>query len=144
MTTPSAVSRPGGVPLRRRLAARFAVGLASVLAPLPPRRIRSVLALLRCGAAPATYRQAQEARDAVLAVSLSCAGPQGCLRRSVATALLCRMTGRWPTWCVGVRVLPPFGAHAWVEAEGSLVDEEVPETYFSRLMALPPKDHTPS
>lgn len=144
MTTPSAVSRPSGIPLHRRLAARLAVGLAGVLAALPPRRIRSVLALLRGGAAPASYRQAQEARNAVLAVSLSCAGPQGCLRRSVATALLCRMTGRWPTWCVGVRMLPPFGAHAWVEADGRLVDEDVPETYFSRLMTLPPKDHAPS
>lgn len=140
MTTPSAVSRPVGVRPRLRLAARVAVSLAGVLAPLPPRYIESALAVARRGAAPASYRQARDARNAVLAVSLSCAGPQGCLRRSVATALLCRMSGRWPTWCVGVRMLPPFGAHAWVEAEGRLVDEEVPGTYFSRLMVLAPED----
>lgn len=103
--------------------------------------MRSVLTLLRRGAAPASYAQAKNARDAVLAVSLGCAGPQGCLRRSLATVLLCRMAGRWPTWCVGVRVLPPFGAHAWVEAEGRLVDEDVPDTYFRRLIAVPPRDH---
>lgn len=100
--------------------------------------------LLRRGAAPATYPQAQQAREAVLAVSLSCAGNQGCLRRSLATTLLCRMSGRWPTWCIGVRTLPPFGAHAWVEAEDRLVDEDVPETYFSRLMGVGPQGQPPS
>lgn len=144
MTTPSALNRPVGVPLRRRAAARLAVGLACLLAPLPPARIRAVLTVLRRGAAPATHAQAHQAREAVLAVSLSCAGPQGCLRRSLATALLCRMSGRWPTWCVGVRVLPPFGAHAWVEAEGRLVDEDAPGSYFSRLITVAPKAHRPS
>ncbi len=142
MSSPSALSRPGGVPLTRRVAARLAVGLAYLLTPLPPRRIRSVLMVLRKGAAPASYAEAKQARDAVLAVSLSCTGPQGCLRRSLATVLLSRMSGRWPTWCVGVRMLPPFGAHAWVEAEGGLVDEDVPGTYFSRLMEVPPRQHT--
>ncbi|MPZ64019.1 MAG: lasso peptide biosynthesis B2 protein [Pseudonocardiaceae bacterium] len=142
MSMPSALNRPGGVPLQRRVTAKLAVGLTYLLTPLPPRRIRSILALLRRGATPATYVQALDARDAVLASSLSCLGTQGCLRRSLATVLLCRMSGRWPTWCVGARMLPPFGVHAWVEAEGSLVDEDVPDSYFSRLMAVPPKDHT--
>lgn len=142
MSMPSALHRPAGVPLRRRLAAKLAVGLAFLLTPLPPRRIRSMLSLLRRGAAPATYPQAKAARDAVLAVSLSCLGTQGCLRRSLATVLLCRMSGRWPTWSVGVRLLPPFGAHAWVEAEGRLVDEDVPDTYFKPLMEVPPRHHT--
>ena len=50
------------------------------------------------------------------------AGPK-CLERSVATALLCRMRGSWPDWCAGV-ALEPFRAHAWVEAEGSVVGED--------------------
>jgi hypothetical protein len=95
------------------------------------------MTLLRRGAAPATHVNAKAARDAVLAVSLACTGPQGCLPRSLATALLCRMSGQWPVWCVGVRVLPPFGAHAWVEAEGRLVDEDAPDDYFQRLMTVP-------
>lgn len=141
MTMPSALTRPGGIPRTRRLAARLAVGTACVLTPLPPRRIRSVLTLLRRGAAPATHSQAKDARDAVLAVSLACTGPRGCLRRSLATTLLCRMSGWWPTWCVGARMLPPFGAHAWVEAEDRLVEEDVPGTYFSRLITVPPAGH---
>ncbi len=75
-----------------------------------------------------------------MSVSLACRGPQGCLPRSLATALLCRMSGQWPVWCVGVRVLPPFGAHAWVEAEGELVHENVPADYFRRLISVDPPE----
>jgi Transglutaminase-like superfamily len=138
VTVPSALSRPAAVALRRRLAARFVVALARPLATLPPRRIRAVLEVLRRGARPATYGEAAAAREAVLAVSLACLGPQGCLPRSLAVTLLCRLSGRWPTWCVGVRVRPPFGAHAWVEADGQPVGEGVPAGYFRPLVAVPP------
>ncbi|TDD88198.1 lasso peptide biosynthesis B2 protein [Actinomadura rubrisoli] len=139
MTVPSALHRPPKGPLRRRAAARLAVVLARLVALLPPARIRSVLGLLSRGAAPATYDQAKAARDAVLAVSLACLGPRGCLPRSLATVLLCRMRGAWPSWCVGARVMPPFGAHAWVEAEGRLVDEDVPDGYLTPLITVPPR-----
>lgn len=137
MTTPAALDRPAALPVPRRIAAGSAVGAARVLARLSPRHLRQVMTLLRRGAAPATTGHTRAARDDVLAVSLACAGPQGCLVRSLATTLLCRFGGRWPEWCVGVRVLPPFGAHAWVEAEGRPVGEDVPEEYFRRLMSVP-------
>jgi hypothetical protein len=142
MSTPSALMRPAGGGMSRRLAARFAVGAARLIALLPPRRIRSVLTFLRYGAAPATYTQAKAARDAVLGASLACLGPKGCLPRSLATTLVCRMSGVWPTWCVGARMMPPVGAHAWIEADGRPVDEGVPDAYFSRLMAVPPRAQT--
>ncbi|PRX50405.1 transglutaminase superfamily protein [Prauserella shujinwangii] len=135
MTTPSALNRPA-VPARRRLAARVAVALARSLTPLPPRRLRSVLTVLSRGARPASYAEAKRARDAVLSVSLACLGPKGCLPRSLAVVLLCRAGGTWPTWCAGVRTLPPFGAHAWVEADGHLVDEGVPDGYFRPLLTV--------
>ncbi|MER6073735.1 lasso peptide biosynthesis B2 protein [Streptomyces sp. NPDC001817] len=138
MTTPSALERPYGVPLGRRLAARAILVPALVLSLLPPRRIRAVLGLLRRGAAPASGAQALRARDAVCAVSLRCAGPKGCLPRSLGAALLCRLGGTWPTWCTGVRVVPPFTAHAWIEAEGRPVGEDAPDGYFARLMAVGP------
>ncbi|GAB3487272.1 lasso peptide biosynthesis B2 protein [Amycolatopsis cihanbeyliensis] len=138
MTTPSALSRPSEVPFRRRVAARAAVAVARALATLPPQRVRRVLVVLRRGARQATHREARSARDAVLAVSLTCLGPQGCLPRSLAVTVLCRMRGSWPTWCVGVRAMPPFGAHAWVEAGGEPVDENVPADYFRRLIAVEP------
>jgi Transglutaminase-like superfamily len=137
VTSPSALNRSNTLPVSRKITARFSVGLAHLIARLSPRHIRTVMTLLRRGATPATHVNAKAARDAVLAVSLACTGPQGCLPRSVATALLCRMSGQWPVWCVGVRILPPFGAHAWVEAEGRLVDEGVPDDYFRQLMAVP-------
>ncbi|WP_030947056.1 lasso peptide biosynthesis B2 protein [Streptomyces sp. NRRL S-646] len=138
MTTPSALERPTGVSLGLRLAARLMLLPAVVLALLPPRRIRAVLGVLRHGATPATTVQAQAARDAMCAVSLRCTGPKGCLPRSLGAALLCRLRGTWPTWCAGVRVVPPFTAHAWIETEGRPVGEGVPDGYFARLLAVEP------
>lgn len=109
------------IPVRPRFLARVAVAAALALARLPPRHIRVILTWLRGRAGKANYGQAGQARQAVVAVSVTCAG-KGCLPRSIATALLCRMRGYWPVWRVGARSAP-FGAHAWVEAEGRAVDE---------------------
>ncbi|MGW7053485.1 lasso peptide biosynthesis B2 protein [Streptomyces sp. NPDC054887] len=138
MTTPSALARPSGIPFARRMAARVVLLPAVALSLLPPRRIRAVLEVARRGARPATAAQAKNARDAMCAVSLRCAGPRGCLPRSLGAALLCRFGGTWPTWCTGVRVVPPFTAHAWIEADGHPVDEGVPDDYFTRLIAVAP------
>ncbi|RFU38878.1 lasso peptide biosynthesis B2 protein, partial [Actinomadura logoneensis] len=86
-------------------------------------------------ARPATAAQALAARQAVVAVSVRCAG-QGCLRRSVAVALLCRMSGSWPDWCTGIR-LEPFRAHAWVEADGAAVGEPGDMSLFHKTMTVP-------
>ncbi|WP_131786310.1 lasso peptide biosynthesis B2 protein [Protofrankia symbiont of Coriaria ruscifolia] len=145
MTTPMSLSRRGGdLPLRRRPLAMAAVATARLLATQPPSRIRSVLAWLRRGAAPADYRQTLAAREAVTAVSMVCRGAQGCIPRSVATALVCRASGVWPTWCVGVRKVGPFAAHAWVEADGVMVGEREPADYFRPLIAIPPEGVTVS
>lgn len=142
MTTPSALHRPADVPFTRRLTARLVLLPALALSLLPPRRLRAVLDLVRRGAAPASAAQAGAARDAMCAASLRCAGPRGCLPRSLGAALLCRLRGTWPTWCTGVRVVPPFTAHAWIEAEGHPVDEGVPDGYFTRLMVVAPVSRT--
>ena len=92
MTTPEAVChQPGSVPLPRRLVAYAVVGVARLLATRSPRQIRAVLGMLRRGARPATLREAKAARDTVVAVSLTCAAREGCLPRSLATVLLCRL-----------------------------------------------------
>ncbi len=136
MSMLSALERPDRPIATVRMAARGAVWLAHLLAVMPPRRIRAVLALLRRGARPAGYDEAKRARDAVLYVSLACLNTEGCLPRSLATALLCRMRGTWPTWCVGPRLYPPIALHAWVEAEGRPVDEPFPDGYFARLITV--------
>ncbi|MGC9539681.1 lasso peptide biosynthesis B2 protein [Streptomyces sp. UG1] len=130
------VHDPRSVPLPRRVLVRLVVAIARLLAVQRPRRIRIVLGRLSRGARPATVDQVRKAREDVVAVSLACAGREGCLVRSLATVLLCRVHGQWPTWCVGARRLPPFGAHAWVEAEGTAVGEEYPPDYFRPLFTV--------
>ena len=137
MTRPEAVPhRPGSVPLPRRVLAYAVIAVARMLATRSPRQVKAVLGRLRPNASPATYAEAKAARDTVVAVSMICAAPEGCLPRSLATVLLCRLRGRWPTWCVGVRRLPPFGAHAWVEADGAMVGEGYPPDYFRTLFRV--------
>jgi Transglutaminase-like superfamily len=126
-------SRP---PVGRRVAVHLAVGAARILARLPPRRIRRVLELLRRGAAAATPEQALAARQDVVAVSVLCSG-RYCLQRSLATALVCRMRGVWPTWCTGVRT-PPFAAHAWVEVGGRPIGEPADTVTYRHVMTVPP------
>jgi hypothetical protein len=138
MSMPEAVFyQPRSVPLPRRILTYLVVGVARLLATQSPRRIRTVLGWLRRGARPATIAQAKAARDAVVAVSLICAAREGCVVRSLATVILCRLRGRWPTWCVGARRLPPFAAHAWVEAGGIMVGEEYPPDYFRTFLTVP-------
>jgi hypothetical protein len=139
MSTPETLFRVAErIPLRTRLAARVAVLAALALSRFPPRYIRLVLTFLRGRAKAADYAQAHAARQAVVAVSITCAG-QGCLPRSIATALLCRIRGFWPSWRVGARTAP-FSAHAWVEAEGRAVGEGHNISGFHPLMSVEPRD----
>lgn len=84
---------PQSVPLGPRLVTRLAVGCAHLLTR-PPTRIRKVPLRLRPGARPAALAEAARARETVLAVSLAAGGQQGCLPRSLATVLLCRLRGQ--------------------------------------------------
>ncbi len=107
-----------------------------MLERLPPRKLRVLLTKLSRGARPATVRQAEAARAEVLAVSVRCSG-KGCLQRSLATALLCRIRGTWPTWCTGVRI-NPFSAHAWVQVNDTLIGESLPVGYYRPVITVPP------
>ncbi|GAA5217302.1 lasso peptide biosynthesis B2 protein [Streptomyces thinghirensis] len=116
----------------------LAAGVARVLTRLPPARLRRVLEFASRGAGPANVAQALRARNAVVYVSLACAGPR-CLQRSVAVALLCRLGGTWPQWCTGV-VTEPFGAHAWVAVDGEPVGEDDAHVgAFRVIMSVPPR-----
>jgi Transglutaminase-like superfamily len=134
VTIPVALESKAQVPWRRRMAARSAVGAARLLIRLSPFRLRRVLGLLSRGARYASAEQALAARQAVVSVSVRCAG-QGCLQRSVATALLCRLGGTWPDWCTGVRT-DPFRAHAWVEVDGVPVGEGQDVPFFRPVMTV--------
>ena len=135
MSMPVALEPSVRLPLRRRAAARSAVAVARLLIHLSPRRLRQALRVARVGARPATETQALAARQAVVSVSVQCAG-QGCVQRSVATALLCRLGGTWPDWCTGVRT-EPFRAHAWVEVDGDPVGEREEIRLYHKVMTVP-------
>ncbi|MFB9909550.1 lasso peptide biosynthesis B2 protein [Allokutzneria oryzae] len=120
------------------LLARLVVLVARVLATRSPARIEAVLRRLRGRARPAGYSRAQTAFDDVMAVSVWCRGPEGCLPRSIAVALLCRCFGTWPSWCVGARTVGPFNAHAWIEAQGRVVGERFRDDYYRTLFAVRP------
>ncbi|MFI7140018.1 lasso peptide biosynthesis B2 protein [Streptomyces massasporeus] len=113
----------------------LAAGVARLPAKVRPARLRTVLEFARRGAAPATAAQALRAREEVVSLSLRCAG-QGCLQRSTATALLCRMRGAGPPGAPGCA--PPFADHAWVEAERQLVGEGHPKGHFKTHISIPP------
>lgn len=110
------------LPFHRSIRPRVAVGLAFVLVKtLRPNKLEHALRLFSRGAEPASADQAAMARRKVSAVSAKCAG-QYCLERSVATAILLRLTGVWATWVSGVCLLP-FAAHAWIEVDGIPISE---------------------
>jgi hypothetical protein len=115
---------------------RAVVAVARILSHQSPRRIRGALSVVVRGARPASLADAHLARDTVLTVSVACRGSRACLVRSIAAALLCRTRGTWPTWCVGVLKAPPFAAHAWIEAEGRLVDETIGGNRYARLISV--------
>jgi hypothetical protein len=82
MTQPQTVERGPRLPVRQRPAALTAVCAGRMLAHLSPRHIRAVLTLLRRHAAPASYQQAKNAHDAILATSVLCGG-RYCLQLSL-------------------------------------------------------------
>jgi Transglutaminase-like superfamily len=119
----------------RHVTARCAVAVARLLTPLPPRQLRQLLRLLSRGTRPATPAEALRARQAVVTVSPRCAGAEGCLQRSLATVLLCRLRGRWADWCTGIRSRP-FRAHAWVEADGGAVGEPGDMSLYRTMLSV--------
>ncbi|MET0134111.1 MAG: lasso peptide biosynthesis B2 protein [Kibdelosporangium sp.] len=140
MTTPETINshNPLSVPWRHRIIIHVTAGFAGLLATLKPVCLRQILLTVRRGARHATHAETLAVRQRLVAVSLVCTGPQSCLARSIAVALLCRINGSWPTWCTGVRRIPPFGAHAWVEAEGRSVGEPYPDGYHVTMLSVPP------
>ncbi|MEU8258101.1 lasso peptide biosynthesis B2 protein [Micromonospora inaquosa] len=131
---------PGGLGLRRRLLVHAVVVVARLLSTQTPARIERALRRLRGGARPASREEAAVARRHTVMVSAFCSGPLGCLPRSIATVLLCRLQGSWATWRVGIRRYPPFGAHAWVEAGGGAVDEPYPDDFHIPLLTVTPAE----
>lgn len=125
-------------PLRRRAATRLAVAASYILARQPAQRLRRVMARLSRGARPATREQTQAALDSVLSTSLPMHGLKACLPRSVSVALLCRISGTWPTWCTGVSRSAPPTAHAWVQVDDEPIGEDDSNHGFVPMLTVAP------
>jgi hypothetical protein len=117
---------------RRALTVRCVVSVAYLITYVRPQQIRRLLVELSRGVRPSTREQVEAARAAVCGVSERCAG-EGCLQRSIATVLLCRLEGHTPSWCSGYRTAP-FVAHAWVEADGVPVSEPPEVASYRRVL----------
>jgi hypothetical protein len=120
-----------------KLLVHSAVRLARYLSKKSPKRIRTILGKLAKGTRPATHEQARRVHEKVLTVSAYCCGGEACVPRSIAVALVCRIRGTWPEWCVGVLTAPPFAAHAWVEADGEMVNEIIEPEFYRKLFSVP-------
>ncbi|MEU0241391.1 lasso peptide biosynthesis B2 protein [Nocardiopsis sp. NPDC006198] len=130
---PAAESASRGALLR----SRACVGLALVVSQLKPHRIRQLMSLVvRNGGRPAV-EDVEHHRGLVVSVSTLCAG-EGCLPRSIATALLARWHGYGVTWCTGVQDRP-FAAHAWVEIDGRPVGESADLGGFRKMLVCTPE-----
>lgn len=128
------LDRPSKPPIGRWISVLIVIRLAGLLARRSPRRIRRTLELLRRGTRPATYEEALQARENVVASSARCAG-RYCLDRSLAIVLLLRSQGRSVTWCAGVRT-SPFAAHAWVESDGRMIGEPAEESDYVPMIRV--------
>ncbi|WP_145007858.1 lasso peptide biosynthesis B2 protein [Kocuria marina] len=118
---------------------RTALTGAQLIHGLSPVKLRRWLGRAAFGARPARYAEVKLARDQILTVSAFCRGGDACLLRSIAVALVCRQRGVWPTWAVGVLAVPPFAAHAWVEADGHIVDEPMDEDDYKAFFKVLPR-----
>jgi hypothetical protein len=127
MTVPTAVRHgpAARMPFRRRIRAVVALTAARILIRYrSPGGIRRAFERLRRNCGPADAAEAHRAYQTIVTISPRCGGREACLLRSVAVALLCRLDGVWATWVVGVRT-SPFESHAWIEADGLPIDEEI-------------------
>jgi hypothetical protein len=139
MSAPIALAPPHALAVRERCAGLLAVAATTVLLVLTrarPQRLRRILRALHCGGQQADLHRAERAFAVVTTVSLRCASGHGCLRRSLAIILLCRLWGLRATWRVGFRSPPPQ-SHAWVEANGQPVCEIVdPRTIYTPTITV--------
>lgn len=135
---------PSPLSVHETIQIRLAVIVARLLSHQSPRRIKTILTFVSRRSRPASYAEAKSARDAVLTASARCRGRTACLVRSLSVVLLCRGRGVWPTWCVGVLVTPPFAAHAWIEADGDVVDEPLRRHELRPFFMVPSPNPRPA
>ncbi|MFE7462579.1 lasso peptide biosynthesis B2 protein [Streptomyces sp. NPDC057499] len=99
----------GALVLLRCLPVRFALTGARAVTRLPGRA--------------ATVAQAEEAFTAVRRAARMWPGRAACLEESLAAHFTAALTGHRVRWVIGAR-FTPHGAHAWIEADGSVIGQD--------------------
>lgn len=148
MSAPIVLEAPVPLSLAERLRGSIAVAtgrLVLVVTRARPARIGAILRFL-CGGTRSGANHAEcarRARASVVTVSLRCASDHGCLLRSVATVIACRLARVAVVWRVGASSPPP-ALHAWVEADGIPVGEPFdPYLLYRPLITIPPAKGDP-
>lgn len=111
----------GALVLLRCLPVRFALAGARAVTRLPGR--------------PATAAEAQEAFAAVRRAARVWPGRAACLEESLAAHFAAALTGRRVRWVIGAR-FTPHGAHAWIEADGSVIGQDESDRIWPYVPAL--------
>lgn len=118
----------------------IAMAMASLLSRVRPSAIQQILSILRLGARPSRPDEAESAFHDVHQVAPHLRGPTRCLARSLTVVIVCRFRGHWPTWCVGVRIQPPFVPHAWVEVDRRCIGEVGGAVSYRTMLTVPISD----
>ncbi|MFF3730755.1 lasso peptide biosynthesis B2 protein [Streptomyces sp. NPDC002476] len=124
--TPPQVRFPATAPsgLCTRLAA--GTGLAAALVLLRCAPLRCTIAVTRAAAKlpgrPAVAAEADAVHASVRRAARAWPGRAACLEESLGTFLAAALTGRRTRWVLGASFLP-HGAHAWIEADGSVIGQ---------------------
>lgn len=134
MSSPIPLPRPVELKKHEWVAGVISITVAGFLSKLSPSQLERVLKMLKRGSRASSHTRAARARAIVTSISLRCAG-EGCVQRSIASAIICRMQGEWPTWHSGVRT-NPFRAHAWISVDGRPVDEPGSTSSFTPLISV--------
>ncbi|MFE3143977.1 lasso peptide biosynthesis B2 protein [Streptomyces scopuliridis] len=132
--TPAATARPAAADRAARL-----LGLVTALALLRCAPIRSSVALAaslaRRDRPAATAEQADHLFQAVRRAGRLWPGRVACLEESLAVYLAARVRGRRVVWVIGARTAPA-AAHAWTEAGGEVIGQDLADRLWPYAPAL--------
>ncbi|MFE7114558.1 lasso peptide biosynthesis B2 protein [Streptomyces sp. NPDC057654] len=107
--------------LLRCLPVRFALAAARTVTRLPGRA--------------ATVAEAEETFTAVRRAARVWPGRAACLEESLAAHFAAAFTGHRVRWVIGARFIP-HGAHAWIEADGSVIGQDESDRIWPYVPAL--------
>lgn len=124
------------VTFKARFRACLALMLSAPLNWLSPSSMEKILLRLMRKHPKASEKQVKAARNAVCIVSNRCRSQEGCLRRSLAVALVVWLQRKSVSWCTGY-AQEPFRAHAWVEIDDYPIGEQTEVQMYSKVICVP-------